>query len=76
MLRFIDMLIEFVDTNAIKLLYTDTDSVFLTMTKPINELIYEHKRAEWDSHVFSKWFVRNPTNINEIREPGLLSRNI
>ena len=71
MLRFIDMLINFVDTNAIKLLYTDTDSVFLSMTKPIQELVYEHKLEEWNSHVFADWFVRDPTNIDEIREPGL-----
>ena len=71
MLRFIDMLIEYVDTDAIKLLYTDTDSIFLAMTKPINELVYEHKLDEWNDHKFSEWFVIDENNIDQVREPGL-----
>ena len=71
MLKFIDMLIENVDTTAVKLLYTDTDSLFLALTKPITELIHENKHDHWASHVYSNWFVRDESNINEIREPGL-----
>ena len=71
MLKFIDMLIEYVDTNAVKLLYTDTDSLFLALTKPINELVYAHKLSEWNSHVYADWFVRDESSIHQIREPGL-----
>ena len=71
MLRFIDTLIEYIDTNAIKILYTDTDSIFLAMTKPLNELVLPEKRDKWDSEIFDQWFVRDNTNIDQVREPGL-----
>ena len=71
MLKFIDMLIEYIDTSSVKLLYTDTDSLFLAMTKPITELVHKNKLVEWNSHVHSDWFVRDETCIEEIREPGL-----
>ena len=71
MLKFIDMLIENVDTTAVKLLYTDTDSLFLAMTKPITELVNKNKLETWKSSTYSDWFVRDDNNIHEIREPGL-----
>ena len=71
MLRFIDFLIENIDTSAIKLLYTDTDSIFLAMTKPIDELVLEDKREVWSNKCYSEWFVRDENDINQVREPGL-----
>ena len=71
MLKFVDMLIENLDTSALKLLYTDTDSLFLAMTKPIDELVNDEKRANWHSKVYPEWFVRNPDCIEQVREPGL-----
>ena len=71
MLKFVDMLIEHLDTDGVKLLYTDTDSLFLALTRPINELVREDKRSAWDEHVYAKWFVRDPSSIQQVREPGL-----
>ena len=71
MLKFIDMLIEYMDTSALKLLYTDTDSLFLAMTRPLNELVHKDKLDSWNSHIYSEWFVRDETCIDQVREPGL-----
>ena len=71
MLRFIDTLIENLDTSAVKILYTDTDSFFLAMTKPLNELVLPEKREKWNSEIFDQWFVRDYNNIDQVREPGL-----
>ena len=71
MLKFIDTLIENLDTTGVKLLYTDTDSFFLALTKPIDQLVYEHKRKQWDNYTYEKWFVRDENDTDQIREPGL-----
>ena len=71
MLKFVDMLIEYLDTDGLKLLYTDTDSLFLALTKPLNELVKEEKRDAWESFVYKSWFVRDPECIDQVREPGL-----
>ena len=71
MLKFIDMLIDNIDTSCVKLLYTDTDSLFVAMTKPISDLVYEHKLEDWNSNIYDKWFVRDDKDVEQIREPGL-----
>ena len=71
MLRFIDMLIENIDTTNVKLLYTDTDSIFLALTKPISELVYANKKEQWVSNIYNNWFVQDETDIDQAREPGL-----
>ena len=71
MLKFIDTLLQYTDTTAMKLLYTDTDSFFFATTKPLTELVIPEKNSEWNESVYSKWFVRDPDCIEEIREPGL-----
>ena len=71
MLKFIDMLIDNIDTRAVKLLYTDTDSIFLALTKPIGELVHNHKLDDWNKNIISKWFVLDEKNIDQVREPGL-----
>ena len=71
MLRFVDMLIENIDTNAIRILYTDTDSIFLAMTKPINELVYKDKLNDWNNRIKFEWFVQDESCISQVREPGL-----
>ena len=71
MLRFIDTLIENLDTTGVKLLYTDTDSFFLALTRPLNDLVYQHKRTDWDNITYKNWFVRDENDTDQIREPGL-----
>ena len=71
MLRFVDMLLQYVKTEEIQLLYTDTDSIFLAMTKPLEELVLIDKKEEWNARVRSEWFVLDESDINQIREPGL-----
>ena len=41
------------------------------MTRPFSELVKPGLEQEWENEVFPKYFVRDPTNISETRQPGL-----
>ena len=48
----------------------DTDSIVMSLSKPLDELVLPHRIGVW-KRVKSKWFVINPECPHEKREPGI-----
>ena len=36
----------------------------------IESIILPEKRTEWDNNIRDKWFVQNPNDVHQAREPG------
>ena len=43
----------------------------IAMTRPLNELVKPELRAEWDTDIYPNFFVQDPANIDQCRQPGL-----
>ena len=43
----------------------------LCLTRPINELVKPELAEEWENEIFPQFFVRDSTNIDQCRQPGL-----
>ena len=43
----------------------------LAMTRPLHELVKPGLEAEWEKNIFPKYFVQDPTSIDQCRQPGL-----
>ena len=36
----------------------------------IEEIILPEKRIDWDNNIRDKWFVQDPNDVHQSREPG------
>ena len=52
-----------------RLHYMDTDSMVMSLSKPIDELVLPGREQEWAVGK-SKWFVVDPKCPDQKREPG------
>ena len=43
----------------------------LCFTKPMNDLVKPGLEEEWKNIIFPKFFVSDPTSIDQCRQPGL-----
>ena len=41
------------------------------MTRPLHELVKPGLEKEWIEKIFPKYFVQDPTSIDQCRQPGL-----
>ena len=53
----------------------DTDSIVMSLSKPLEKLVLPHRQAAWDKEK-SKWFVLNPDCPDQKREPGVYNDSI
>ena len=81
------MFIDFFDTSAMRITYMDTgkkqsniskmrtysDSFFLAISRPLDELVRPEKKEEWDNDVKQQWFVQNYNDVRECKTPGKFS---
>ena len=70
-LKAIDFFIRNLDTSGLRLNYMDTDSLVISLSKPLDELVLPHRQAAWEKEK-SKWFVMDPDCPDQKREPGKL----
>ena len=64
------MLISHLDTSAMRLNYTDTDSFCLSMSKSMDEMVLPGMEESW-CRMKKIWFVIDEKCIDQLREPGL-----
>ena len=65
---------KFILKNIIIIIYNDvifSDSLMLCFTRPIDELVKPELSEEWEKEIFPKFFVLDPKNIDQCRQPGL-----
>ena len=43
----------------------------LCMTRPLENLVKPELKHEWENLIYPQFFVTDPTDINQIRRPGL-----
>ena len=41
------------------------------MTRPLNELVKSGYESKWKKEIYPKFFVQNPDDISQCRQPGL-----
>ena len=68
-LRCINMLIDHLDTSALRFNYMDTDSICLTLSKPLDDMVLSGMESSWLENK-PKWFVMDESCIDQLREPG------
>lgn len=73
-LKSIDFFIDNLDTTAFRINYMDTDSMVMSLSKPLDELVLPHRQLYWEAQK-SKWFVIDPDCPDQKREPGKFSIN-
>ena len=49
-----------------------SDSLSFALTAPLDEIIKPEKYEEWVNVIQPQWFVQNPDDPDQAREPGLL----
>ena len=47
-----------------------SDSIFMALTKPIDDIILPQFRDEWFEKIRHQWFVTDENDINQTRYPG------
>ena len=53
---------------------SDTDSIYMGLSKELNELPLDCKKDEYWKHVHEKWFVVDENDHQQLRRPGLLKK--
>ena len=57
------------DTTGFRINYMDTDSIVMSLSKPLDDLVLPHRKAVW-ARTKSQWFVMDPKCPHQKREPG------
>ena len=60
------MMLRHLDVYALRLNYIDTDSMVMSLSKSLDEMVLPGAERSWLHHK-KKWFVLNET---QLREPG------
>ena len=70
MLEFVDTMLDYWDCSGVRLLYTDTDSIFVALSVPWNEIALPETADHYWQHVYPKWFCDDP-NSDKAKTPGI-----
>ena len=68
-LKSMNFFIRNLDTTGFRINYMDTDSIVMSVSKPIDDLVLPHRKGVWQ-RTKPKWFVMNSKCPHEKREPG------
>ena len=68
-LKSVNFFLDNLDTTGFRINYMDTDSMVMSLSKPLDELVLPGRESHWETHK-STWFVTDPSCPDQIREPG------
>ena len=71
-LESVNFFLDTLDTTGFRINYMDTDSMVMSLSKPLNELVLPGKQEEWEQRR-STWFVTDQNCPDQKREPGRLT---
>ena len=46
------------------------------MTKPLDQLVKPEYKTKWEKELYQKWFVQDPEDVDQSREPGLFKEEV
>ena len=71
MLEFVDTMLDYWDCSGVRLLYTDTDSIFVALSIPWSKIALPQTADHYWQHVYPKWFCDDP-NSDKAKTPGAI----